>query len=188
MLLQLAVMLRGEALPGVVGTLMSNKALEDALVQLGSEFVRADVGDRNVARILRERGWTVGGESSGHLLLLDRHVTGDGIIAALAVFEALTAAWRGMELDACAANYQPMPSVTRSVPTQDPASMQSGLAAVVATVRNLGGVGRVVLRPSGTEPVLRLLVEAVNDDQAMQAVAKIIAEARRLGAKIDVTS
>ena len=156
---------------GVVGTLVSNLALESSLAGLGIGFERANVGDRNVAAMLREKGWLIGGEPSGHILALDRHVTGDGIISALAVLEALG----GESIAKAASGYQPLPSVSRNIEAKDPESMVMELEGLVSESKSHGGVGRVILRPSGTEPVLRLLVEADSDEIANKVADKIVA-------------
>lgn len=109
---------RASAPAGVVGTVMSNEALAVALQQLNIEFVRANVGDRNIARELVARKWQYGSEPSGHILMLDRHGTGDGVIAALGILQALEAS--GMQLGDVAAEYRPMPSKSTNVKAANP--------------------------------------------------------------------
>ena len=159
---------------GVVGTLVSNLALERAMNDMGISFERSNVGDRNVAALLRKNGWFLGGESSGHILVLDRHVTGDGIIAALAVLQALQS--DGRTLAEVASGYEPLPSESRNLRTDSPEALVSSLSGVVEEVREEPGVGRVILRPSGTEPVIRLIVEAESHEVAIEAVDRIAAK------------
>ena len=151
----------GLPVPGVVGTLMTNFAVERAFADLGVELVRAKVGDRHVLEALEQRGWQLGGESSGHLLALDRHTTGDGIISALQVLQmvvrentSLGQALSGLEL---------YPQTMINVRLQGKPDWQSN-AVFQQKIRQaeaaLGQQGRVLVRPSGTEPVLRVMVEA----------------------------
>ena len=161
---------RGRLRGPVVGTLMSNYALEKAMADLGIPFQRAKVGDRFVHQALMEGGGVLGGEASGHLLCLDRASTGDAIVAALQVLQALQEA--GQTLQQALAPYQPLPQKTVNVriasgvkPLEDP-SVQTARAEAEAALR---GRGRLVLRPSGTEPVVRVTVEAA-DEALMQRV------------------
>ena len=146
---------------GVVGTLMTNMALEQALVARGVPFKRAKVGDRYVMELLATEGWLFGGENSGHILALDRHTTGDGMVSALQVLVALKRS--GGSLADLLGGLRLYPQTMINVPVvpgfdwhQHPAIRQ----AVLDAERRLGGRGRVLLRPSGTEPVLRVMVEA----------------------------
>ena len=146
---------------GVVGTLMTNMALEQALVARGVPFKRAKVGDRYVMELLATEGWLFGGENSGHILALDRHTTGDGMVSALQVLVALKRS--GGSLADLLGGLRLYPQTMINVPVvpgfdwqQYPAIRQ----AVLDAERRLGGRGRVLLRPSGTEPVLRVMVEA----------------------------
>jgi phosphoglucosamine mutase len=146
---------------GVVGTQMSNLAFEVALHKLKIPFARARVGDRYVLEMLTARGWKLGGENSGHILCLDQHTTGDAIVAALQVLRALCET-KSTLAQACApvALY---PQVMVNVPVKRRADFQAdaGVARVLKQAgRALGGDGRVLLRPSGTEPVIRVMVEA----------------------------
>ncbi|WP_374357937.1 phosphoglucosamine mutase [Chitinimonas sp.] len=151
---------------GVVGTLMSNLGLEHALARLHIPFARANVGDRYVMEVLKERGWLLGGEGSGHLLCLDKHTTGDGIVSALQVLSAVCQSGRSLA-EAC----QPLaiyPQVLRNVRVPKGFDHRDNLtiqAALVEAECELAGRGRVLLRPSGTEPVLRVMVET--DDLAL---------------------
>ncbi|MGI4812420.1 MAG: phosphoglucosamine mutase [Janthinobacterium lividum] len=158
----------GAPLPGVVGTLMTNFAIEIALREKGVEMVRAPVGDRYVLERLRERGWQLGAEGSGHILALDRHTTGDGIISALLVLAAVmrskTQTLAGM-LEGVSLYPQRLINV-RIQPQADWQADPSITEAVATAERALGDEGRVLIRVSGTEPVLRVMVEARNAAQA----------------------
>jgi len=152
---------QGQRVPGVVGTLMTNMAVEVALRRHGIEFVRAKVGDRYVLEELSARGWLLGGEGSGHLLALDKHTTGDGIVSALQVLQAVARA--GRPLPQLVADVTLFPQILINVrlgPDQD-WKANPNLADMQATVlRELGDTGRVLIRPSGTEPLVRVMVEA----------------------------
>jgi len=146
---------------GAVGTLMTNMAVESAFRAMGVGFARAKVGDRYVLETLLERGWQVGGEGSGHLLFLDKHTTGDGIISALQVLSALRRANSG--LSDVIADMQLWPQTLLNVRIQRGFDWQSStalLSAKQAAEAALGSEGRVLIRPSGTEPLLRVMVEA----------------------------
>ena len=161
---------------GAVGTLMTNYALEKRFSELGIPFVRAKVGDRYVLEALEERGWLYGGEGSGHLLALDRHTTGDGIVSSLQVLAAMRR--RGASLAALTADLQLMPQVLlnsriqRGFDWKNHAPLVESLAEVEQA---LAGVGRVLIRPSGTEPLLRVMVEAADEEMA-QALAQRLAD------------
>lgn len=149
---------------GVVGTVMSNLAMEKALNAQEIDFYRAKVGDRYVLEQLQQRSWLLGGEASGHLLCMDKHNTGDGTVSALQVLAALQVL--GLSL-AEAANWQPYPQTMVNVRINKGQNWQQASQAVLAEVEaQLGHSGRVVLRASGTEPVVRVMVEA---EQAMVA-------------------
>jgi phosphoglucosamine mutase len=166
----------GEAVPGVVGTLMTNMAVELALRARAVELVRAKVGDRYVLEELEKRGWLLGGEGSGHLLALDKHTTGDGIVSALQVLQACVRS--GSSLAELLADVTLFPQVLINVrlkPGQDwksNARMQQETRLVEA---ELGDTGRVLIRASGTEPLVRVMVEARDAVQA-RACAQRIAE------------
>jgi phosphoglucosamine mutase len=145
---------------GVVGTLMTNFGFERALAQLDIPFARAPVGDRYVLEKMYEVGWQLGGESSGHIICLDKHTTGDGIVSGLQVLHVLCAT--GKTLDQLAGELTLYPQVLLNVRVQrgqDPRGDPSVQAAVKDAESRLAGRGRVLLRPSGTEPVIRVMVE-----------------------------
>jgi phosphoglucosamine mutase len=170
---------RGEAVPGAVGTLMTNLAVEQALMTRGVEFVRAKVGDRYVLEELNRKGWKLGGEGSGHLLMLDRQSTGDGLVSALQVLQACVRA--GQSLAQWLSPVQLFPQVLLNVrlqPGQD-WRRNAGLARMTEQVcAELGDTGRVLIRASGTEPVLRVLVEAWDGEQASRCAERLAAAAR----------
>ena len=156
---------------GMAGTLMSNQALEDTVTGWGLAFGRAAVGDRNVHALMRARGWKIGGEPSGHIILSDLHTTGDGILSALAVLTAIRAA--DESLTEAAAAYTPLPAELCSVKVPDQAQAQAVLVAAASRERATAGVRRVLVRPSGTEPVLRILVEADDLDTARASAGRL---------------
>ena len=159
---------------GVVGTVMTNLAMENALQQLGIAFCRAKVGDRYVLEQLYQRGWQVGGEASGHILCMDKHNTGDGIISALQVFAALKVLQA--DLPQVLLDWQPYPQTMINVQLEKGKEWQSAAEPVLKHVEaELGELGRVVLRASGTEPVVRVMVEAKDAALAKQSAEKIAA-------------
>lgn len=164
---------------GVVGTLMTNLAFELAMKRMGIPFVRAKVGDRYVMELLQQHGWQLGGENSGHIICLDRHSTGDGIISALQVLHALRAC--NQTLAQAAADLQMFPQVLINVKIakgQDCTSHKDVQAAVSSASIALAGKGRVLLRPSGTEPLLRVMVEG-EDGEKVRLWAENIAQVVR---------
>ncbi len=172
---------RGEKVPGAVGTLMTNLAVELALKAKGVDFVRAQVGDRYVLEELEKRGWLLGGEGSGHLLALDKHTTGDGIISALQVLQACVRS--GKSLAELLADVQLFPQTLVNVRLQPGQNWKDNarLSLEVAQVQaELGDTGRVLIRASGTEPLLRVMVEARDADH-VRACAERLAEAARAG-------
>ena len=172
---------RGALAGGVVGTVMSNLGFEQALARDGIELERAKVGDRYVLEKLVERGWTLGGEGSGHLICLDKHTTGDAIVAALAVLRALIES--GSTLAQATAPVALFPQTLINVPIRRGWDWQGSDAVKRSrdhAVSALGERGRVLLRPSGTEPVLRVMVEArdkATADEHAGAIAESIARA-----------
>jgi phosphoglucosamine mutase len=167
---------RHQHVAGAVGTLMSNFGLEQAFQRLGVDFARAKVGDRYVLEMLQQRGWLYGGESSGHLLCLDRHTTGDGTISALQVLGAVRRSGRTLaELTDDLVLY-PQRLINVKVAKGFDWQAHAGLReARVQVEQELGQDGRVLIRPSGTEPLLRVMVEARNDDTA-ERLARRLAE------------
>lgn len=163
---------------GVVGTLMSNLALELAIRGMGLEFVRTNVGDKYVLAALQENDWILGGESSGHLIQMQRQPTGDGIMSALQVLEVLQNT--GLSLREALTGLQKFPQVMINVPVkcqQDP-MLQPEIAQAVAELEaSFNGEGRVLLRRSGTEPLVRVMVEGkdpVRVEAACQALAGVV--------------
>jgi phosphoglucosamine mutase len=161
---------------GVVGTLMTNFALEQRLAQLGVPFERAKVGDRYVLEALDRNGWLYGGEGSGHILCLDKHTTGDGIISALQVLAAVRRA--GRTLAELTGELRLFPQHLINVPIEPGADWNSSekLQRELSEVqRELSGGGRVLIRPSGTEAVLRVMVEAQDADAARRYAERLAA-------------
>ncbi len=159
---------------GAVGTLMTNMALEVKFKELGVGFARAKVGDRYVLEVMQENGWLFGGEGSGHLLALDKHTTGDGIVSALQVLSALKRS--GKSLEECCAELTLFPQtlINIKVPagfdwTKNPAMV----AEKEAVEKELGDAGRVLIRASGTEPLIRVMVEAKSAKMAESTARRI---------------
>lgn len=169
---------QGLAFGGVVGTVMSNLAMEKALRARGIEFARAKVGDRYVLEQLFQRQWLIGGEASGHILCLDKHNTGDGTISALQVLASLKILNQDLHE---AIDWQPYPQTMINVRIEKGQDWQTASqAALQAVEQELGERGRVVLRASGTEPVVRVMVEAESAILAEKG-AEHIAQAIRAG-------
>ncbi|MBS0394497.1 MAG: phosphoglucosamine mutase, partial [Proteobacteria bacterium] len=163
----------------VVGTVMSNLGLEHALGALGVPFRRAAVGDRYVLELLREQGGELGGESSGHLLCLDKTTTGDGLVSALQVLAIMKST--GARLAELVAEMPKYPQILLNVRTPTRLDLKSRpevAAAVAAAEARLAGNGRIVLRPSGTEPVIRVMAEG-RDETLVREVAETLAAAVR---------
>ena len=172
---------RDEHVPGVVGTLMTNMAVELALKDHGVKLVRAKVGDRYVLEELARHHWVLGGEGSGHLLVLDRHTTGDGLVSALQVLQ--TCVHNGQSLAQMLAGVTLFPQVLLNVrlqPGQDWRTNTRLARETQAVEAELGETGRVLIRPSGTEPLLRVMVEARDPAQA-STCAERLADAARQG-------
>ncbi len=170
---------RGEKVAGVVGTLMTNMAVEVALKVKGVEFVRANVGDRYVLEELEKRGWLLGGEGSGHLLALDKHTTGDGLISALQVLQACVRS--GKTIAQLLGDVVLFPQTLINVKLKAGQDWKSSAALTDMTrivEAELGDTGRLLIRPSGTEPLLRVMVEARDAAQA-RACAERVADAVR---------
>ncbi len=160
--------------PGVVGTLMTNMAVESALKARGVQFVRAKVGDRYVLEELEARGWLLGGEGSGHLLALDKHTTGDGLISALQVLQACLRS--GRSLADLLSEVSLFPQTLRNVrlkPEQDWRSSTRLADEQRAVEAELGDAGRVLIRASGTEPLLRVMVEARDAELAQRCAERL---------------
>src|SRR6476620_6908522 len=165
---------------GVVGTLMTNMALEVAFKRMGVGFARAKVGDRYVLEVLQEKGWQIGGEGSGHLLFLDKHTTGDGIVSALQVLSALKRC--GNSLAACTADIDMYPQTLINVkvhPGFDWRTNEAIIAEKALVEDELGNEGRVLIRPSGTEPLIRVMVEAKYAETAERMAKRIAARVPR---------
>ena len=165
---------RGDDLPGVVGTLMTNMAVELALKNRGVEVVRAKVGDRYVLEALHERDWILGGEGSGHLLALDKHTTGDGLISALQVLQTCVRA--GKTMAELLSDVTLFPQTLLNVRLRPGTDWQANVALqeqTKAVEKELGQSVRVLIRASGTEPLVRVMVEARDAAQAQRCAQRI---------------
>ncbi len=171
-----------EKVAGVAGTLMTNLGMEQAIGRMGIPFGRAKVGDRYVLEMLREKGWLYGGENSGHIICLDKHTTGDGLVSALQVLTSIRESGKTLaELTADLALY-PQVLVNVKVARGFDWKSHPSIAKAQAEVETaLAGRGRVLLRPSGTEPVLRVMAEG-EPRAAIESGAQAIAAAVRLAA------
>ena len=166
----------GIPIEGVVGTQMTNMGLELALRKLGLGFERAAVGDRYVLELMQQKGWNLGGESSGHIICLDRTTTGDGIVSALQVMAYLAETGQTLRQARAGVSKLPMRMINVPLPTDaDPMSSPQVADAVVQAELALNGQGRVLLRPSGTEPLIRVMVEGKNAE-LVQKLSKDIAD------------
>ncbi|HHF4768095.1 phosphoglucosamine mutase [Haemophilus influenzae] len=167
----------GQLKGGVVGTLMSNMSLEIALKMLGVPFLRANVGDRYVLEKMVENDWTLGGENSGHIIIADRNTTGDGIVASLAVLAAM--AQHKLSLNELASAVKLFPQVlinVRFAGGENPLESDAVKSVAADVEKRLEGKGRILLRKSGTEPLIRVMVEC-QDAELAQQCAEEIAEA-----------
>jgi phosphoglucosamine mutase len=165
---------RKESVPGVVGTLMTNMAVEVALKARGVAFIRAKVGDRYVLEELEKNQWLLGGEGSGHLLALDKHSTGDGLISALQVLQTVVRS--GQSLSELLREVSLFPQTLINVrlkPGQDWKSSTRLESETHAVEAELGDSGRVLIRASGTEPLVRVMVEARDAMQAKACAQRI---------------
>jgi len=169
----------------LVGTLMSNYGLERAMRELGVAFIRANVGDRYVLQQLKENGGVLGGETSGHILCLDRMTSGDAIVSALQVLDAL--ARNGKRLDEAVAGMRKIPQTTVNIRVAGGAALvaDADVQRVLTRVRGeLEGQGRVVLRPSGTEPLVRVTVEAADDGLVARLSSELADAVKAAAAKV----
>lgn len=165
---------QGQLRGGVVGTLMSNMGLELALKQLGIPFTRAKVGDRYVLEKMREKGWRLGAENSGHVILLDKTTTGDGIVASLQVLTAMVR--NHMSLHDLCSGMKMLPQVlvnVRFAGEHDPLQSDAVKSVTAEVEKALAGRGRVLLRKSGTEPLIRVMVEGENEAQVTELANRI---------------
>ncbi|OKP04567.1 phosphoglucosamine mutase [Xenorhabdus eapokensis] len=173
---------QGQLRGGVVGTLMSNMGLELALKQLGIPFERAKVGDRYVLEKLQEKGWRLGAENSGHVILLDKTTTGDGIVAGLQVLSAMVR--NNMSLHDLCSGMKLLPQVlvnVRFAGDVDPLQSDSVLETVKEVETELNGRGRVLLRKSGTEPLIRVMVEGEDEEQVTALAHRIADAVKKIG-------
>lgn len=167
---------RGIPLGGVVGTLMTNLAVEKAIKELGVQFERAAVGDRYVLELLKKKSWILGGEGSGHLLCLDQHTTGDGTIAALQVLAAMSQQKKSLAQLLDSVKIYPQVLLNIKIQSTYDWKADEKLKAQISKVEaDLQNTGRVLIRPSGTEPLLRVMVEAQDEAIALKS-AKSIAD------------
>jgi phosphoglucosamine mutase len=165
---------RDEPVPGVVGTLMTNMAVEVALKERGVKFVRAKVGDRYVLEELHQHHWLLGGEGSGHLLALDKHTTGDGLISALQVLQTCVRSGKSMAQLLTAVTLFPQTLINvRLQPGYDWKSNKQLASETKAVETELGNSGRVLIRASGTEPLVRVMVEARDAAQARNCAERL---------------
>ena len=170
---------RDEVVPGVVGTLMTNMAVELAIKAKNIEFVRSKVGDRYVLEVLQEKKWLLGGEGSGHLLALDKHTTGDGLISALQVLQACVAT--GQTMAELLSDVVLFPQVLINVRLSKDQNWQANTQltqAIQEVEAELGQSGRVLIRASGTEPLVRVMVEAKSQEVAQRCAEKMAATLR----------
>ncbi|MDH5392229.1 MAG: phosphoglucosamine mutase [Gammaproteobacteria bacterium] len=166
----------GQSQAGVVGTLMSNMGLELAIKAMGLEFERSGVGDRFVLELLKQKDWSLGGESSGHIICLDRTTTGDGIVSALQVMAYLAESQQSLAEALSGMTKMPQHMINVSLPFKtDPLQNQQVLDAVQAAELELKDRGRVLLRASGTEPLIRVMVEGEIESQVIELAQTIAA-------------
>jgi len=172
---------QGKMHGGVVGTLMTNLAFEHAMQRLGIPFKRAKVGDRYVMELLQQQGWQLGGENSGHIICLDKHSTGDGIVSALQVLHALKVNKQSLAEAACDLKMYPQVLINvRVAKGVDCLGHEQVKSAASDAERILNGKGRVLLRPSGTEPLLRVMVEGESRELVEQSAQRIADVVRKV--------
>jgi len=179
-----AALKSGKLQGGVVGTVMTNLGMEIALKELGIGFERSSVGDRHVIQMMKEKGWVFGGESSGHIICLEKTSTGDGIISALQVVKAMTN--MGLSLADLASGMIKCPQLMINVKAHRSKQVwldETVLKAVTAGEQKLAETGRVLLRPSGTEPLVRVMVEGENSDLVKTVCQSIASEVEIAAAK-----
>jgi len=166
---------------GVVATVMSNLGLERYLNGIGLDLVRAKVGDRYVLEAMREGGYNVGGEQSGHMILADHGTTGDGLAAALQVLAAMKRADK--PLSQVARVFEPMPQILRNIRFAggDPLATDPVKAAIEASKKKLGDAGRLVIRKSGTEPLIRVMAQGDDEDEVAAAVDRVVDAIEKTG-------
>ena len=165
---------RHENVGGVVGTLMTNLAVENAIKELGIQFQRANVGDRYVLELLKKNGWLIGGEGSGHLLCLDQHTTGDGTIAALQILTVMSKSNKSLSQLVSAVHLFPQVLLNIKFKQGYDWKADENLNKQIAKVESqLKDIGRVLIRASGTEPLLRVMVETKDSHLAMEAAQSI---------------
>jgi len=166
---------QGQRVPGAVGTLMTNMAVELAIKALDVDFVRAKVGDRYVLEELSARGWELGGEGSGHLLALDKHTTGDGIVSALLILQSVCRSGKSLAEQLAAVTLFPQTMINVRLQAGQDWKSNAVLAREQAEVTaELGSRGRVLIRASGTEPLLRVMVEASDAALAKQCAERLV--------------
>jgi phosphoglucosamine mutase len=159
---------------GAVGTLMTNMALEVAFRELGIGFARAKVGDRYVLEVMKEKNWLFGGEGSGHLLALDKHTTGDGIVSSLQVLSALVRSGKTLAQSCAELQLYPQTLINVKVNAGFDWTRNAAMVAEKEKVeRELGDAGRVLIRASGTEPLIRVMVEAKTAELAESSARRI---------------
>jgi phosphoglucosamine mutase len=159
---------------GAVGTLMTNMALEVAFKQLGVGFARAKVGDRYVLEVMKEKNWMFGGEGSGHLLALDKHTTGDGIVSSLQVLSALVRSGKTLAESCAELQLYPQTLINVKVPAGFDWTQNAAMVAEKDLIeQELGDAGRVLIRASGTEPLIRVMVEAKTAELASSSARRI---------------
>ena len=163
-----------EPVAGVVGTLMTNFALEKAFADMEIPFIRAKVGDRYVLEQLQAHGWLLGGESSGHLLVLDKQTTGDGIVSALQILGAMRRQGKGLAGLLEGIEMMPQVLINKRIPANYSWKENATFQAAIEMVQtSLEGRGRVLIRPSGTEPFLRIMVETGDRDEAQKLATQL---------------